>query len=132
MEALRTVVVVLSPLPDLWRHVYRCIGPQGHVVVGASNVEEVRSHDIHPDVIAIDGALLSRVAWRGRELAETIEPKRQVPLLGLVRRDDDRPPRTLDLTRAGIVALYEPFQAAELSVVVNFLGRRARFGHGTS
>jgi hypothetical protein len=128
MEALRAVVVVLSPLPELWRYVSRCISPQGHVVLGVSTVEEARRRAIHPDVIAIDGQLLTRVAWRGRELAETIEPDRPVPLLGLVRRDDHRPPRGLDLSRAGIVALYEPFQAAELSLVVNFLGRRSRFG----
>src|SRR5262245_61628806 len=126
MEALRAVVVVLSPLPALWRHVSRCISPQGHVVLGVATVEEARRRAVHPDVIAIDGQLLARVAWRGRELAEMIEPDRVVPLLGLVRRDDHRPPRGLDLTRAGIVALYEPFQAAELVLVVNFLGRRAR------
>lgn len=42
------------------------------------------------------------------------------------------PPRDLDLARLGIVALYEPFKAAELSLVVNFLGRRARLGYDPS
>jgi DNA-binding response OmpR family regulator len=126
MEALRAVVVVLSPLPELWRRVSRCISPQGHVVLGAATVEDARRRAVHPDVIAIDGQFLARIAWRGRELAETIEPERPVPLLALVRRDDHRPPRGLDLSRAGIVALYEPFQAAELAMVVNFLRRRAR------
>src|SRR5262245_45193815 len=128
MEAIRAVVVVLSPRAELRRYVSRCISPLGHVVLGAATVEDARGHGIHPDVIAIDGQLLARVAWRGRELAETIEPERAVPLLGLVRRDAHRPPRGLDLAQAGIVALYEPFQAAELSLVVTFLGRRARFG----
>src|SRR5689334_9626504 len=117
------VVVVLSPLPQLSRHVGRCICPQGHIVVPASTLEEARSRAGGVDVLAIDGQLLAGVGWRARELAETLAPDRPVPLLGLVRRDAHRPPRDLDLTRAGIVALYEPFQAAELSLVVNYLGR---------
>ena len=124
MEALSAlVVVVLSPLPQLWRHVNRCIGPQGHVVVGAATLEEARRRTESPDVLAIDGQLLARVGWRGRELAETLVPDRALPVLGLVRRDAHRPPRELDLSRAGIIALYEPFQPAELSLVVNWLAR---------
>jgi hypothetical protein len=130
MEARRAVVLVMTPLPDLWRHVSRCLAPQGHVVLRASNVEEARRQDAHPDVIAIDGQLLVRCNWHPRELAETIEPDRRVPLLGLVRRDSHRPPKDLDLTRVGIVTLYEPFQAAELAMVVNWLGRRGQFGAG--
>ena len=132
MQALgELVVVVLSPLPGLWQRVSRCVHDQGHVVFGAATLEQARSRQVQPDVLAIDGQLLSRVGWRGREIAETLSPDRPIPLLGLVRRDDHRPPRELDLTRAGIVALYEPFQPAELSLVVNWLGRRARqaFGH---
>ena len=126
MEALGAlVVVVLSPLPELWRHVNRCIAPQGHVVVGAQTIEEARRRaDAETlDVLAIDGQLLARVGWRGREIAETLVPDRPLPLIGLVRRDAHRPPPDFDLTRAGIVALYEPFQPAELSLVVNWLGR---------
>ena len=127
MEALGAlVVVVLSPLPNLWRHVYRCIGPQGHLVVGAPTLEDARRRRVRPDVLAVDGALLARCGWRGRELAETLWPERPAPVLGLVERDVDRPPREVDLSSRGIVTLYEPFQAAELSVVVNWLGRRAR------
>jgi len=129
MDALRTVVLVLSPGYELWRHVNRCIGPEGHVVLGAATVEDARRKPIHPDVIAVDGQFLHQLAWRAKELAETIEPRRTVPLLGLVRRDAHRPPRDLDLARLGIVALYEPFKAAELSLVVNVLGRRARLGY---
>jgi len=131
MQALGDlVVVVLSPLPGLWDRVSRCVSGQGHVVLGAQTIEQARSRQMQPDVLAIDGQLLSRVAWRGRELAETLSPDRPVPVLGLVRRDDHRPPRELDLTRAGIVALYEPFQPAELSLVVNWLGRRGREAYG--
>jgi hypothetical protein len=116
------VVVVLTPMPELSRHVKRCISPQGHVVVSATTLEEARSRTEALDVLAIDGQLLTRVGWRARELAETLVPERPVPLLGLVRREAHRPPPDLDLTRAGIVALYEPFQAAELALVVNWLG----------
>lgn len=116
-------MVVLSPLPQLQRHVSRCISPQGHIVIPASTLEEARRRAEGLDVLAIDGQLLTGVGWRARELAETLAPERPVPLIGLVRRDAHRPPRDLDLTRAGIVALYEPFQAAELSLVVNWLGR---------
>lgn len=124
MDALGAlVVVVLSPLPHLWRRVHRCLGSTGYVVIGAANVEEARAHVSHPDLLAVDGALLVRCGWRGRELAETLSPERPVPVLGLVARDTHRPPRGFDLTRAGIVALYEPFQPAELSLVVNWLGR---------
>src|SRR5579884_3525006 len=91
------VVVVLSPRPQLWRHVNRCIGPQGHLVVGAATVEEARRVNEVPNVLAIDGQLLARVAWRGRELAETLVPDHPVPVLGLVRRDAHRPPPELDL-----------------------------------
>jgi hypothetical protein len=132
VEALGAlVVVVLSPLPALRQRVSRCVAPQGHLVVGAETIEQARSRRIRPDVVAIDGQLLARCGWRGREVVEMLSPDRPVPLLGLVRRDDHRPPRELDLTRAGIVALYEPFQAAELSLVVNWLGWRGRqaFGH---
>jgi hypothetical protein len=131
MQALEDlVVVVLSPLPGLWHRVSRCVG-RGHVVLGATTLEQARSRQIQPDVLAIDGQLLARIGWRGREIAETLSPDRPVPVLGLVRRDDHRPPRELDLTRAGIVALYEPFQPAELSLVVNWLGWRARQAHGS-
>ena len=131
MQALgELVVVVLSPLPGLWHRVSRCVHGQGHVVFGAATLEQARSRQVQPDVLAIDGQLLSRVGWRGREIAETLSPDRPIPLLGLVRRDDHRPPRELDLTRAGIVALYEPFQPAELSLVVNWLGMRGRQAYG--
>jgi hypothetical protein len=131
MEALGAlVVVVLSPLPTLWQRVSRYVGDQGHVVVGAETIEQARSRRVRPDVLAIDGQLLVRCGWRGREIAEMLSPDRPVPMLGLVRRDDHRPPREYDLTRAGIVALYEPFQAAELSLVVNWLGRRGRQAFG--
>ena len=126
------VVVVLSPLPQLRRKVMRCIAPQGHVVVAAATLEEARTrtealdHGDDLDVLAIDGQLLARVGWRGREIAETLAPDRRLPVVGLVRRDAHRPPPNYDLTRAGIVALYEPFQAAELSLVVNWLGRHRR------
>ena len=124
------VIVVLSPFPQLWRHVHRCVVPRGHVVVQASNVEEARKRVDTPDVVAVDGFLLAQIGWRGRELAETLSPDRRIPLLGLVRRDAHRPPATLDLTRAGIVALYEPFLAPELNIVVNWLGHTARMSPG--
>jgi hypothetical protein len=127
MDALGAlVVVVLSPLPHLWRRVNRCVSPQGHLVLGASTIEEARGRLARPDVLVVDGVLLARCGWRGREIAETLSPDRPLPVLGLVRRDSHRPPRGLDLTRVGVIALYEPFQAAELSLVVNLLGRRAR------
>lgn len=120
------IVVVLSPLPRLRRYAQRCLSPQGHVVLAASTLEEARQRTRSPDVLAVDGLLLARCGWRGRELAETLAPDRPIPLVGLVRHDAHRPPRDLDLTRAGIVPLYEPFQPAEFSLVVNWLGHRYR------
>jgi hypothetical protein len=131
VEALGAlVVVVLSPLPALRQRVSRCVAAQGHLVFGAETIEQARSRRVQPDVLAIDGQLLVRCGWRGREIAEMLSPDRPIPLLGLVRRDDHRPPREYDLTRAGIVALYEPFQAAELALVVNWLGWRGRRAFG--
>lgn len=124
------VVVVLSPFPQLWQRVAGCMAGQGHVVVGATTVGDARGRHIEPDVLAIDGQFLARCGWRGRELAETIFPERPAPVLGLVRHDAHRPPRTIDLTSAGVVALYEPFQPAELQLVVSWLGHRRRLAGG--
>jgi hypothetical protein len=116
-------LVVISQLPQLSERIRRCLNPDLYVVVHATTIAEVRGRTDRLDVLAVDGEQLAKVGWRGHAVVESLVPDRSMRLLGIIRRDHHRPPRDVDLTKFGVIPLYEPFLAPELAFAVGWLAQ---------